>query len=549
MFSSKYFMPKDFALEIENTAKTIKEIQYDDELDIYDNAILMMSRAWMHDCIFDENLEFVRAYSYWDDISLLPGSARIPKEPIDKTNIKQIPETVIYAGMIVGHFGHFITDCFTRLWYPIKHTNEKYKIVFTYFQYHDYEIRSFHHEIFRLLGIDEDRILIIYEATQFQKVIAPRQSVFWCSAYHRELLPLIYDTLVNNVAPKQCDKIYISKSKVNSKESGSFTLNENFFEEFFASQGFKIIYPEQMSVHDQIAYISGSNEIACIAGTLSHLAVFAKKDVKLICLIRSNLDLWNTFTRRQLIINSLRNINCIFVDISLNFIPLTFINNTHLIGPSSYWKDFIKSKYSIDINIDIFEYLDSASIKLGSYIREYVNKINDYKFGYVSYYLSMQRTFNSDEYNNTLEGKFSHGAFTRCSYKFKKDKADNYCVIWLKKDGSIITVKGKTYNEESYWLFYCGKLYFLNSSLQAIDEFITYPVKSGNMIKQRKYMGNSISNPADIYELVEIQHKFLKIVIKVLVNKKRYKKFINDPLNFFNDSKSRIIKFLGGYFI
>ena len=41
------------------------------------------------------------------------------------------------------------------------------------------------------------------------------------------------------------------------------------------------------------------------------------------------------------------------------------------------------------------------------------------------------------------------------------------------------------------------------------------------------------------------RRRFIRIIVKLLVNKQRYKKFKRDPGRFFGDSKSRVIKYLG----
>ena len=540
---STYYLSNDFALEVKKNYKAHKEITYDKEFDIFDNAIITLTKGWMSDGVFDKNIKLLTTSYKRDDIA---SPNLIPIKEIDINNIKHISETVIYGGILVGHFGSFITETFNRLWYLIKHKDQKYKIVFTHFKYYEYDLRPFHKEFIELLDIESERILIIDDPTRFEKVIVPKQSVYWDTSYNKLLLSIIYDYLINRVKPKNFEKLYISKSKV--VESDSFTLNEEYFESFFESQGFKIIYPEQLSVYEQISYISGAKEIACTSGTLSHLVLFSKRETKLICLIRSNLDLYLAFINRQVIINIIKGINCIFVDVSLNFIPLLTIDSTHLIGPTTYWKDFLKNEYKLELDLDIFGYLDSTNFKLGRYIKGYANKINDYKWGYITYFLSMLRTYDSYSFNKNISNLYSHRAFAAKSFRFKKINENIFCIIRLDLDGYIKPIQGEVFDDVCHWLFLNEKLYFLNSNFKAVEEFIIRPIKTGTMIKRARYIGNSVPNPGVAYELIEIQHNLLRIIIKLIVNKKRYKKLKRDPINFFKDSKSKIIKFLGQFY-
>lgn len=546
MYHSTYYLPKDFSLEIDKVYKNHREITYDNEFDIYKNAIISLTNVPMREGIFSENLELMGTYLDSDDTSQLQQQRLTPNQKINLDTINKISETVIYGGLTIGHFGHFITDTLNRLWYPIKHREQKYKIVFIYYQHRDYNLGKFQNEFIKLLGIDTERIVIIDEPTYFEKVVVPKQSVYWDSSYNKELLSLIYDTLVSNVTPNKYEKIYISKAKVN--ESDSFTVNEAYFESFFASKGYEIIYPEQLSVYEQISYMLGAKEIACTSGTLCHQVMFANQNIKLICLMRSNLDLGVQFINRQAVMNIIKNVNCTFVDVSLNFLPLISVNNTHLIGPSKYWQDFLKNEYGIECDIDIYKYLDDAQIKIGGYLKEFIKNINVYQFGYIGYYLSMLRTYEPDEYNKNLVKLYSNDELTANSFKFKKINEIECCILRLTKDGSIKIIKGNTLNEEYHWIQFRGRLYFLNSRFRAVTEFIICNMDKGSFIKKKRFLGFSIIKSKEAYELIEIKHKFLRILIKVLVSEKKYKKLKKDPVAFFKDSRSWLIKFLGNYY-
>ncbi|MBQ3443829.1 MAG: hypothetical protein IJG33_11350 [Selenomonadaceae bacterium] len=39
---------------------------------------------------------------------------------VDKKDITYLDEDVIYGGAPVGHFGHFITECWNRLWFILQ---------------------------------------------------------------------------------------------------------------------------------------------------------------------------------------------------------------------------------------------------------------------------------------------------------------------------------------------------------------------------------------------------------------------------------------------
>lgn len=46
-------------------------------------------------------------------------------------DITYLNENVVFGGVIVGHFGHFILESMGRLWYLLKHDTLNTRIVFT----------------------------------------------------------------------------------------------------------------------------------------------------------------------------------------------------------------------------------------------------------------------------------------------------------------------------------------------------------------------------------------------------------------------------------
>lgn len=49
---------------------------------------------------------------------------------VDRKEIVEIDEDVIYGGALIGHFGHFIMEGWNRLWYVIQNPNLKLKVLF-----------------------------------------------------------------------------------------------------------------------------------------------------------------------------------------------------------------------------------------------------------------------------------------------------------------------------------------------------------------------------------------------------------------------------------
>ena len=66
----------------------------------------------------------------------------------------------------MDHFGHAILETFSRLWYVVKNKKDTRKIAFIKYA----EVRNYHYEILRLIGIPKERIIIVDKLVHFSNV-------------------------------------------------------------------------------------------------------------------------------------------------------------------------------------------------------------------------------------------------------------------------------------------------------------------------------------------------------------------------------------------
>ena len=109
--------------------------------------------------------------------------------------------------------------------------------------------------ILRLFNLDDSNLIVIKKPTKFAQIIVPDDS-FWNEngiEMHRKMI----DFITSKVTPQrlQNNKFYLSRRKFNKAISLEF--GEKFFEEFYAQKGYKIIYPEMLSLKEQLAIFIG----------------------------------------------------------------------------------------------------------------------------------------------------------------------------------------------------------------------------------------------------------------------------------------------------
>ena len=81
-------------------------------------------------------------------------------------------EKVVYCGFMVNHWGHFLVEAVTRLWYALRNDTSIDKYVFTLNENEEREIRGNYKEFLVLLNI-WDKIEFINTPTRYREVVVP----------------------------------------------------------------------------------------------------------------------------------------------------------------------------------------------------------------------------------------------------------------------------------------------------------------------------------------------------------------------------------------
>ena len=590
MFKSRFYVFPELVEQYKNGISEIGTIDYEYEYECFENAIIMPLRrnlnlykpwegTYLEGGVFGKDLQPLATYNTSiksKSYVCTPGfgARTVPCEPIGE--IKQSDKVVIWVGFIMDHYGHFITDSLARLWYTVKYSSDQNKIAFLIYKHvvnnesNSFDtLKAYHIELLSLLGVTQERILLVDEPTQFRQVIVPKQAVYWHDTYNHDLLRLVYDKILENITPKKFKKIYLSRSKFDE-----CSFNEQYFENFFEQHGFKIIYPEQMTVQEQISYLAGADEVAATVGTLTHQILFAKDNIKLIGLLRTHKSMLD----RQGIINKIKNADFVYIDVSINLFPVPrHWNVAYLIGPNHFWNDFLKNEYGLENCIDLVEYLNNNNILLGNYIKTYIkyllrDKLNliNYDKSSISddYFKSLFISFdsNNEHYEQLLRALNTKiinkvSSFNNKLFKLiTNDEVYQESIIKLDQSRVIYVLSGHVNSLPRYWILFENDLCLLNGRQECLIKF-DLTNQRYNMVSESGYYGQLSSQSNIIYRLLPIEeteyqneiksfntkYNTVRLIIKLLVNKKKYKKFKRDPYLFFSDSQSPIIKYLGRY--
>ena len=250
--------------------------------------------------------------------------------PFSREDILCYNETVVFGGVIFSHFGHFILESLTRLWWLLENPDCNLKVVFIS-HLEGAPPSSFFWEFMRMLDLEDDRIFIVDKPSQFKSIIIPDQSAYIGLGYTDKFID-IYNKIRDSVEPAAHRKIYLTRTQLPRQD----TVGEKYFMRYYEKLGFKAIAPEKLPLEEQIAIMAGAEEVVCVSGTLQHLALFCRDGVKQTVLQR-HVKLLPIFR----IVDQARKIDATYVDVSMNFLPGGYSTNAFLLAPSQSWYKYI----------------------------------------------------------------------------------------------------------------------------------------------------------------------------------------------------------------
>lgn len=233
---------------------------------------------------------------------------------VEEETIEKRDEAVIYLGRGFPHFGVVMVDLIRRLYFKYSEEGRGLKLCFcgiysepgTFGRADD---RSW--ELLEDMGIHREDVIDVRTPMQFKMLYVPEPGFEYEQYYHKEFR-IPYKAIYDKVTPKNVDKLYLSRKRMGTtKEAG-----EEIIEKFFSMNGFKVIYPDELSILEQVSWYKGAKMIASVEGTISHNILFCTPGTEQI-VIRKHTRI----EPRHFLFNELMDSPVTYIDCLFNFIP------------------------------------------------------------------------------------------------------------------------------------------------------------------------------------------------------------------------------------
>ncbi|ELR98133.1 hypothetical protein GLO73106DRAFT_00019580 [Gloeocapsa sp. PCC 73106] len=207
---------------------------------------------------------------------------------LEKINILKdldyLDKNVLYLGHFIGHYGHFILESMARLWSLNTHLDLGRE--FDYFLIHlDQEKNlkknnSFMVNILSILNIPLEKLLYFTHPIKIKSVTIPQGS-FSLKNYAFTAYKNFQSILASKIESTETEQpLYFSRSKL--KESFQDYKGEEKLEKLLIKHNCNIVYPETISVEEQIRLINKHKIIIAMTGSALHNICFGLKPKKIV---------------------------------------------------------------------------------------------------------------------------------------------------------------------------------------------------------------------------------------------------------------------------
>ena len=229
-------------------------------------------------------------------------------------------EKVVYCGYLVNHWGHYLIEGVTRLWYFLENDATIDKYVFFLDENEEREIKGNYREFLELLKI-WDKLEIINKPTTYREVIVPERGIVCLKSYSPKLLS-VFDTVAENIIPDPSwetpEKIYYSRSRF--QKGMQFEFGFAALDNFFEKNGYTILYPEKVPLSRMIHYIRNAKVVASLSGSLPHNMLFANQGQKVEIVERLVISDDN-----QTDVNRMRELDVTYIDANIPVYTIDFV--------------------------------------------------------------------------------------------------------------------------------------------------------------------------------------------------------------------------------
>lgn len=169
-------------------------------------------------------------------------------------------------------------------------------------------------QLLEILEIDVNRLQVIKQPTQFEKIILPDEAFFrdnksiQFTEEYREMIDCVRNFGIKNRTSTSNKKIYYFHSR--REQVGAERLAE-----YFKSKGYEVVSPEKLTFYEQLNLLINCESFISTLGSCSHNSMFLRDGTKSIIIPRGGDRITSTYQQAA---DSIHPLNITYIDSSLS---------------------------------------------------------------------------------------------------------------------------------------------------------------------------------------------------------------------------------------
>ena len=187
--------------------------------------------------------------------------------------------TYLFGGGRSGHFGHFLLESLSRTW--ASEAVPDASILWT----DGSSPNKWQSQIFNSLGLSH-RHATLAGPTQFERLLVPDPGYRIQDFFHPTHVDFLSKAQIA-CAGASGKKVWLSRTKLAREKQFS---GEKVIEEWLVKVGWEIIYPEKLSVQEQLQIFAHASVIAGIEGSAMHSVVLLSKFQAAVIIVRRSIN-------------------------------------------------------------------------------------------------------------------------------------------------------------------------------------------------------------------------------------------------------------------
>ncbi len=201
---------------------------------------------------------------------------------------RHLTGTWLYAGTWMDHFGHFITETLTTLW-PTD--LDVAGILAHPFIFGSAEL-DWQLDLLELAGYGSLPRVVAVGGCRVDRLLVPTRP-FVPNGYATSMATQTWQRVAGaavpaETAPAPSSVVYLSRTHWHERAKSlgrpvpRELVNESLLDRLMGSRGYRVVFPEEMGVRDQIAEVRSSSTLIGVSGSALHLSAFARPGTRVI---------------------------------------------------------------------------------------------------------------------------------------------------------------------------------------------------------------------------------------------------------------------------